>query len=131
MAFDEYNDEQLSNRLVGFAGPLQAAMIAELGRRQAVKSHQLLSGEAMYHALSAAVNNVVPKTPTDNDVLIEAFGLLVQTVQYVEPHTFIFLGNNRDGHFTCAAAHFSQVVMKVVFRPKQGPTRIITAFARA
>jgi hypothetical protein len=104
------------------------------GQGGALAAHEmqrrLLSGEATFQALVSAVGSMKENAPLDHDVLVEAFGLLVMEVNFLQPHSFVFLGFNGDGDRTCAVAHFSQVVTKVILRPKRGPERVITGFAR-
>jgi len=120
------SDEELFHkvRLANWGAPAFDAYIAEQNRR-------LLSGEATFRALIKAKDAVLASAPEDHDVLVETFELLIENVTYVPPHAFIFLGFDGDGHQTCAVAHFSQVVTKIIMRPKRGPQRIITGFARA
>ena len=90
----------------------------------------LLSGEASFAALRRAVEELAASVPADHDILIEAFGLTVTSVTYIPPHMLVFRGTNQEGNNTFAICHFSQLVAKVVYRPKQGPNRVITGFAR-
>lgn len=89
-----------------------------------------LNGEAAFNALKKAVNELQIKAPEDHDVLIEAFGIEVINIQYLEPHTFLFTGLDQEGNNTSVVCHFSQLVAHVVFLPQKGPERIITGFSR-
>lgn len=91
---------------------------------------RLSSGDATFRGLTCAVESMKENAPADHDVLVEAFGLLVTEVNFLQPHSFVFLGFNTDGDRTCAVVHFSQVVTKVILRPKHGPERVITGFAK-
>lgn len=120
------SDTEIEQRLKtsGWGSPHFAALIAE-------RQQRLASGEATYKALITAVKALIAKAPPECDVLIEAFGILVQDVKFIQPHTFIFLGCDEEGNATCAVVHFSQVITKVVFRPKTGAERVITGFSKA
>jgi hypothetical protein len=88
-----------------------------------------LSGEAAFNALQQAVDELVQSAPKNHDVLIEAFGIFVREVKYINPHTFIFCGNDDQGHETSVVCHFSQLVARVVYLPKRGKSRVITGFS--
>jgi hypothetical protein len=60
--------------------------------------------------------------------VIEAFNILVTHVGFVKPHTLILRGRNSDGHPTSVVAHYSQMVARVIFSPKQQQERIVTGF---
>src|SRR6266478_4778992 len=68
---------------------------------------RLLSGDATFAALAQAVEDLRNSVPQDHDVLIQAFGVIVTQVRYVEPHTFVFSGFDPEGHETFVACHFS------------------------
>ena len=90
-----------------------------------------LSGEAAFNALRQAVDELASSAPKDHDVLIEAFGIAVNDVRYMKPHTFLFRGYDEQGHETAVVCHFSQLVARVVYLPKRGPSRVITGFSNA
>ena len=87
------------------------------------------SGDALWKALQKAVDYLVGVAPQDHDILIQAFGLTVHKAQFIKPHAFLFEGIGQDGHRAGIVAHFSQVIARVVYLPKQTETRIITGFA--
>jgi hypothetical protein len=91
---------------------------------------RLLSADAAFEALRQAVDELSRSAPSDHDVLIEAFGISVINVRYLEPHTFLFNGRDVQGHETFVACHFTQLVAHVTYRPKRGDRRIITGFAQ-
>ena len=90
----------------------------------------LLSGEAAFSGLKTAVEELTSLAPADHDVLIEAFGITVGEVRYIEPHTFLFRGLDNHGHHTHVVIHFSQLIARVTYRPKRAESRVITGFAR-
>ncbi len=90
-----------------------------------------LSGDAAFAALKRAVDELAAAAPKDHDVLIEAFGIAVKDVRYMEPHTFLFTGHNAQGHQTAVVCHFSQLVAHVVYLPQRGSSRVITGFSSA
>ncbi len=65
-----------------------------------------LSGEAAFKALRKEVEALVKLAPTDHDVLIEAFGILVRDVRFIKPHTLLFRGVSGAGHETSVIIHF-------------------------
>ena len=89
----------------------------------------LLSGQATWFALQRAVNDLVARAPQDHDVLILAFDLAVLEAKFIEPHTFLFEGIGGDGNRAGIVCHFTQVVARVVYRPKRGPSRVVTGFS--
>ena len=104
-------------------------------RAQAIYESQvalprLLSADATFAALKEAVDKLSNSTPQDHDVFIQAFGISVTQVRYIEPHTFLFEGFSSEGHATFAACHFSQLVAHIVYVPRRGPNRIITGFSQ-
>ena len=90
-----------------------------------------LTGEAAFEALKQTVEELAHAAPKDHDILIEAFGIAVSDVRYMKPHTFIFHGNDNQGHATAVVCHFSQLVARVVYLPKRGPNRVVTGFSNA
>lgn len=88
----------------------------------------LLSGEATWHALVLAVQNLSLVAPNDCDVFIEVGDVAVLEAKFIEPHTFAFEGLNRDGHRTWVVIHFSQLHARIAYYPKRGPSRKITGF---
>lgn len=103
-----------------------AAIIA--GERQSAVMRHLLSGAATFAALKEAVEYLVGVAPEDHDVLIAAFDIRVIEVRFLEPHTFLFRGFDQEGNHTSVVVHYSQMVARVVYLPKQGPERVITGF---
>ncbi len=100
------------------AGEAQAAM------------PDLLSGKSSFIALKQAVDELAGSAPHDHDVIIEAFNLAVSKVVYIEPHTLVFRGQNQQGHNASVICHFSQLIARVVYRPKRGDARIVTGFSQ-
>jgi hypothetical protein len=91
--------------------------------------HHLLTGQATFQAIFDATQALSRNAPDDCDVLVIAGDIAVRKVQFIEPHTFKFEGFGQDGHRTWIVQHFSQVSVHVVYRPKQGPSRVITGFS--
>jgi hypothetical protein len=89
----------------------------------------LLSAESMFSSLEDAIEELCSLAPEDHDVLIEAFGIAVEQVKLVKPHTLVFSGTDNSGHRTFVVAHFSQVVARVVYLPKKTPSRVVTGFS--
>jgi hypothetical protein len=91
--------------------------------------HHLLTGQATFQAIFDATQALSRNAPDDCDVLVIAGDVAVRKVEFIEPHTFKFEGFGQDGHRTWIVQHFSQVSVHVVYRPKQGPSRVITGFS--
>jgi len=91
---------------------------------------RLLSGESAFIALKQAVDELARSAPPDHDVLIEAFNLAVREVVYIEPHTLLFRGINQEGNDSFVISHFSQLIARVIYRPKIGDARIVTGFSQ-
>ncbi len=90
----------------------------------------MLSADATFEALQEAINELARLAPEDHDVLIQAFDIAVSKVVLMEPHTLLFRGFDECGDDAFVVAHFSQVVAKVIYRPKQKETpRVITGFS--
>lgn len=109
--------------------PASARAVIETAR-QAIQTNRLLSGEALFVALVTAVNELAKSAPAEHDVMIQAFGLSVTDVRFVEPHALIFHGYDDARNQSFAVAHFTQVVARVVYLPKRGPDKVLTGFAR-
>jgi hypothetical protein len=117
--------------IVARFGAIQQARIereAELYAAQTAMP-RLLSADATYAALRHAVDQLSRSAPNDHDVLIQAFGISTIEVRYIEPHTFLFSGYDRDGRETFVACHFSQLIAHVSYIPKRSKERVITGFA--
>lgn len=89
-----------------------------------------LSGEAAFVALKDAVDELASTAPEDHDVIVEAFDLSVGEIIYIEPHTLLFRGFDHEGNNSFVLCHFSQLIARVVYKPKRGPERIITGFSQ-
>ncbi len=87
------------------------------------------SGEAAFLALKKTVNELASSAPKDNDVIIEAFNLTVREVRYIEPHTLVFNGFDEQGNNSFVVCHFSQLLARVIYKPKAKTERIITGFS--
>jgi len=107
-----------------------AAKAAIESAKQAILTNRLLSGEALYVALVKAVQELAQGAPAEHDVFVQAFGLTVTNVRFVEPHAFIFYGNDAAWNQSFAVAHFTQVSATVVYLPKRGPDKVLTGFWR-
>lgn len=115
--------------------------LQETARQQGEREHKryaaqialphLLSGDATWVALKRAVEDLISRAPQDNDVLLQIFDLAVLEAQFIEPHTFLFEGTDQDGNRSGLVCHFTQVVARVVYLPKRGPSRVITGFSNA
>ncbi len=88
------------------------------------------SGAATFTALKDAVEELTRTAPKDCDILIRAYDLTVREIRFVEPHAFIFSGVTDDGHDAREVIHFSQLHARVIYRPKDGPNRVIIGFAQ-
>ena len=95
-----------------------------------VTTHRLLRGDSLYDALLKAVKDLTGSAPAEHDVLVEAFGIYVTEIGFLEPHAFLLSGYDDNGNKTSVVAHFSQLVTRVVYLPKKGPDRVITGFSR-
>ena len=99
------------------------------GEQQSAVMRQLMSGEATFTALKEAVAYLVGTAPKDHDVVIYAFDIFVVEVRFLQPHTFLFRGFDRDRNPASVVVHYSQMAARVVYLPKRGPERVITGFA--
>jgi len=80
----------------------------------------------MFLAMKHAVNDLVGRAPQDHDVLIQIGDLAVTEARFIEPHSFLFEGVDQNGHRAGVVCHFTQVIVKVVYRPKQSDERIVS-----
>lgn len=106
---------------------MKAAMVAN---RDAATTHKLLRGDSLFEALNKAVNDLKGRAPEECDVLVEALGVYVTEIGFIEPHAFLLRGYDDAGNDTFVVAHFSQLVARVVYLPKKGPDRVVTGFWR-
>ena len=61
------------------------------------QQQRLLSGDATWHALKQAVNELSGTAPKDHDVVLRVADLSVHEARYIEPHSFLFQGISDDG----------------------------------
>lgn len=128
-----------TNSLVGINGSMNRVM-AEIGadarrRRQmeednhantrallnSSKSLQsLLDGESTFDAIYESVQTLSESAPEDHDTLIAAFGLIVDEVKFQNPHTIVLSGFDDMGNRSSIVAHFSQIVIKIIYLPRRG-----------
>jgi hypothetical protein len=111
-------------------GPTPETLAAVRAERDAATTHSLLRGDSLFNALCKSVNDLKDRAPAEHDVLVEAFGINVVEVGFLEPHAFLLRGYDDAGNNTYVVAHFSQLVTRVVYLPKRGPERVITGFWR-
>jgi hypothetical protein len=125
------NYERSIQESLRISRPPDPAIIA--GDRQAAVMRGLMSADATFVALQHSVQQLTKSAPKDHDILIQAFGIAVTNVRYVQPHTFVFEGHNSEGHATFAVCHYSQLVAHVVYVPPRQPerSRVITGFSNA
>ncbi|SRR6266496_2187759 len=122
---------QLDDMFAGLADAEHAAAQRAKETREAqLALPRLLSGESAFIALKQAVDELARSAPPDHDVLIEAFNLAVREVVYIEPHTLLFRGINQEGNDSFVISHFSQLIARVIYRPKIGDARIVTGFSQ-
>jgi len=91
----------------------------------------LLSGEAAFDALKYAVHELSCSVPEDHDVVVQAFDLIVHEIRFIRPYILLFEGRDHEDHAAFVMCHFSQIVARIVYRPKSGTSRIITGFSDA
>ena len=101
------------------------------GEQQSAVMRQLMSGDATFAALKEAVAHLVGTAPKDYDVVIFAFDIFVVEVRFLQPHTFLFRGFDRDRNPASVVVHYSQMAARVVYLPKRGLERVVTGFAVA
>ncbi len=89
-----------------------------------------VTGEAAFLALKLAVDELTNLAPQDHDILIEAFGLIVKEVKYIEPHTFLFSGVDDKENNSFVICHYSQLLVRVIHLPKKEEVRCIIGFLR-
>jgi len=96
------------------------------------RNRRLLSGDATWLALKKAVEELSLIAPKDHDVVLRVNDLTVLEARYIEPHTFLFGGVSDDAFRSWMVIHFSQVVFRVIHRPRRDPQkpRIITGFSK-
>lgn len=83
---------------------------------QALQS--LLDGESTFAAIHDSVQDLNQSAPEDHDTLIAAFGLIVDQVRFQHPHTIILSGTDDSGNRSSVVAHFSQIVIRVIYLPR-------------
>jgi hypothetical protein len=110
--------------------PTEASRARIEASQQAELTRGFLSGEAIFNALNKAVHDLVGVAPEEHDVLVEAFGINMTEVGFIQPHAFILRGYDQNGHNTYVVAHFSQLVARIVYLPKRGPEKVLTGFWR-
>ena len=79
----------------------------------------LLDGERTFAAIHESVQNLSDSAPEDHDTLIAAFGLIIDQVRFQHPHTIVLSGLDDSGNRSSVVAHFSQIVIRVVYLPRQ------------
>lgn len=121
-----------------YAARLQSSFdaIHQMEREKAIRHREaedaqillphLLSGHAMFAAMKRAVDDLVGRAPQDHDVLIQIGDLSVLEAQFIEPHSFLFEGVDQNGHRAGIVCHFTQVIVKVVYRPKRSAERVVS-----
>jgi len=110
--------------------PYHPPVAITIAKEQAALARRLNSGDSLFAAMIKAVEELVKAAPPEHDILVEALGVYVTNVEFMEPHTFLFHGHDNNGNKTSAVAHYSQVVCRVVYAPKRGPEKILTGFSR-
>jgi hypothetical protein len=101
----------------------------EMGYKNIRAMRDMLSGEAVFTALEEAIEEFRSRAPEDHDVLIVAHDIFVTEVGFIYPHSFVLKGFDGDLHRAIVVVHHSQLVARVISRPKQGQERVITGFA--
>src|SRR5437762_9568795 len=96
-----------------------ATALAEIPLHRAPRASHWLTGDAAFRALQSEIMVLTSKAPKDHDVLIQAFGIRVTHVRYIEPHTLILRGFDHEGHDTSVVAHYSQLVAHILYLPKR------------
>lgn len=86
------------------------------------------AGEVTWFGLKRAVDDLLRRASPDHDVIMFVSDVAIFEAEFLSPHTFIFRGVNRDGYFTNIVSHYAQVMARIIYRPKQGPNRIVTQF---
>jgi len=105
----------------------QAQSVRELREAQ-LTLPSLLSGEAMFRALQAALDDLKRSAPQFHDILIQVDNLTVTEISFIEPYTFLLQGLDEKGHDPAIArvCHFSQLNVKVISRPQHGKDRLVS-----
>jgi len=101
----------------------------EMGYKNIRVMRDMLSGEAVFAALEEAIEEFHGLSPEDHDVLIVAHDIFVTDVEFIYPHSFVLKGFDGDSHRAIVIVHHSQLVARVISRPKRGQERVITGFA--
>jgi len=78
----------------------------------------LLDGESTFRAIHNSVQDLSNGAPEDHDTLIAAFGLIIDQVRFQHPHTLILSGTDDSGNRSSVVAHFSQIVIRVIYLPR-------------
>ena len=87
-----------------------------LASSQAMES--LLDGQSTFVAIHDSVQDLSNSAPEDHDTLIAAFGLIIDQVRFQHPHTIILSGTDDSGNRSSVVAHFSQIVIRVIYLPR-------------
>jgi hypothetical protein len=127
LGFPDFEAQAL--RLMHADAEAKARPVIE-AQRQGALTRVLLRGDSLYDALTEAVRDLTDQAPAEHDILVEAFGIYVTKIGFIEPHAFLLSGYDDSGNETSVVAHFSQLITRVVYLPKKGLDRVITGFAR-
>jgi hypothetical protein len=82
----------------------------------------LLDGSGTYAAIQDTVKNLRELAPEDHDTLIASCGLIIDEVGFKHPHTIVLGGMDERGDRSSIVAHFTQIMLKVVYLPRAGRT---------
>jgi hypothetical protein len=84
----------------------------------AERLQSLLDGSGTFAAIQNTVQNLRELAPADHDTLIVANGLIVDEVGFKNPHTIVLGGLDQVGNRSSIVAHFTQIMIKVVYLPR-------------
>ena len=86
----------------------------------------LMSGKAMFLALSHAVDEIKSSAPQDHDVLIQVGDLIVTELSFIKPYAFLLKGLDEKGHNAAIVCHFTQLSARIFQRRQRGANRLVS-----
>lgn len=86
------------------------------------------TGHASIRALEQIIQELTRSAPEDHDIVIETDNLIVYSIRYFEPHTFVLCGQNNQGDIAFEVLHYSQLKVRITHFPKKGPERRVVGF---
>ncbi len=131
MTMDFKDKDEIKEGMIQAAIGLQNFLQGQNAIKQQVEDAQialpsLLSGSPTFYAIKSAVEESVRLAPDECDVLVFMGEVFLTEIRFIEPHTFLCEGFDQNGHHTRVILHFSQVLLRVAYRPKLSNERVVS-----